>query len=236
MNRESEATSLHDVPAYSVAEAAHYLRLPDPTLRSWCIGQWYVYKGERRFFEPLIVAAQTRPVSLSFFNLIEAHVLSSIRRRYNIGLPRIREALDYLVTRLKARRPLLEEQFAVLGVDLFVERLDQIINVSKRGQTEMPDLIRAYLTRIVRSPNGLPQKLYLFTREQPHESAPRTVAIDPTIAFGRPVIEGTAVPTAVLAERFSAGENVAQLAQDYGTSEEAIEDALRCEVEILRAA
>jgi len=28
------------MPAYSLGEAAHYLRMPEGTLRSWVVGRW----------------------------------------------------------------------------------------------------------------------------------------------------------------------------------------------------
>jgi len=57
------------------------------------------------------------------------------------------------------------------------------------------------------------------------------VVIDPSIAFGRPVLVGRAVPTAVLVDRFKVGDSFEQLAGDYDTSWQAIEEALRCELE-----
>jgi len=235
--RPLKQDDLRDVPAYAVVEAAHYLRVPPSTLRAWCVGQAYRHRGKEGFFKPVIVPAQSKPVSLSFSNLIEAYVLAAIRRRFRFSLPSIRDALAFLVKRLGSERPLLEEQFAVHGVDLVVDRLGLIINVTRQpGQIEIPELIRAYLSRIQRDEAGLPRKLYVFTREKAAPDEPRTIAIDPRVAFGRPVIDGTGIPTNVLVERFQGGDDFKKLAADYGTSEEAIQDAIRCEVELREAA
>ena len=51
-------------------------------------------------------------------------------------------------------------------------------------------------------------------RNQPPREQPRTVVIDPRVSFGRPVIAGTGIPTAVLAP------------------EEAVWDAIRCELDL----
>jgi uncharacterized protein (DUF433 family) len=59
---------------------------------------------------------------------------------------------------------------------------------------------------------------------------PRTVMIDPRIAFGRPVLSGTGIPTAVLADRYKAGESMGELASDYDCARELIEEAIRCEL------
>lgn len=173
--------------------------------------------------------------SLSFSNLVEAYVLTAIRRRHHIGLPTIRRGLAYLTKQLGSKRPLLQEQFVTRGAELFVERLGEIINLSKNGQIEMAELIRAYLERVERDAKGVPIKLFPFMRSQPPREQPRTVVIDPRISFGRPVIAGTAIPTAVLAEQFKAGDSVPVLAKEYGATEEAVWDAIRCELDLKAA-
>ena len=224
-----------DIPAYSIFEAAHYLGVPTSTLRSWFAGQTYHHDGERRQFHAVIRPADPKSHSLSFSNLVEAYVLTAIRRKHHIGLPTIRRSINYLVKKLGSKRPLLEEQFATHGADLFVERVGQIINLSKNGQIEMADLIRAYLERVERDAKGVPIKLYPFMRSQPPREQPRTVVIDPRVSFGKPVVAGTGIPTAVLAEQFKAGDTVPVLAKDYGASEEAVWDAIRCELDLKAA-
>lgn len=225
-------TDPRDIAAYSISEAAHYLGVPTSTLRSWFIGQPYSHAGDRKHFQAVIRPADPQSRSLSFSNLVEAYVLTAIRRKHHIGLPTIRRGLTYLVKELGSKRPLLEEQFATYGASLFVERVGQIINLSKNGQVEMADLIHAYLERVERDTKGLPIKLYPFMRSQPPRDQPRTVVIDPRVSFGRPVVAGTGIPTAVLAEQFKAGDQVPALARDYGASEEAVWDAIRCELDL----
>jgi uncharacterized protein (DUF433 family) len=212
-----------EVAAYTVGEAAHYLGVPKSTLRSCFAGQ--------RGFRAVIKPADAKALGLSFTNLVEAYVLTAIRRKHHIALPTIRRGLDYLVRKLGAKRPLIDREFATNGVDLFVDHLGEVINISRDGQIEMADLIRAYLERIDRDAKGVPIKLYPFMRAQAPREQPRTVAIDPRVSFGRPVIAGTGIPTAVLAEQFKAGDPVPVLAKEYGADEEAVWDAIRCELE-----
>lgn len=220
-----------DIPAYTIAEAAHYLGLPASTLRSWFSGQAYRVKGKSRQFHPVIRPASSKPTSLSFSNLVEAYVLTSIRRKHHIPLPKVRASLAYLEQRLGKRRPLIDQEFATDGISLFVEHLGDIINISREGQVEMKEVIEAYLKRIERDAKGVPVKLFPFMRTQPLEEQPRTVEIDPRVSFGRPVLAGTAIPTAVLAEQFKAGDSVSDLAREYGANEEAVWDAIRCELD-----
>lgn len=200
-----DITDPRDIPAYSIPEAAHYLGVPASTLRSWFAGQPYSHGGKRRHFQSVIRPTDLKSRSLSFSNLVEAYVLTAIRRKHRIGLPTIRRGLDYLVKQLGSERPLLEEQFATHGTRLFVERLGEIINLSKPGQVEMADLLRAYLERVERDAKGLPIKFYPFMRSQPPRDQACSVVIDPHIPFGRQVVADTGIPTAVLAKRFKAG-------------------------------
>jgi hypothetical protein len=77
----------------------------------------------------------------------------------------------------------------------------------------MTQVLDAHLKRMERDPTGLAVRLYPFTRPDVRE-APRLAVIDSRIAFGRPVLRGTRIPTAVIAPE---GE---------------IEEALRCELQI----
>jgi uncharacterized protein (DUF433 family) len=220
-------TDRREIPAYSISEAAHYLGVPKSTLRAWFAGQ--------QTFRAVIRPADPKGLILSFSNLVEAYVLSAIRRKHHIGLPTIRRGLRFLVEKLGSNRPLLEEQFATHGAKLFVERLGQIINLSQTGQVEMADLIHAYLERVERDAKGMPIKLYPFMRTQPPKEQPRTVVIDSQVSFGRPALAGTGIPTAALAEQFKAGDQVPDLAKEYGASEEAVWDAIRCELDLKAA-
>lgn len=222
---------LRRTPAYPFVEAAHYLNMPTSTLRAWCLGQNYTDRvGRSKRFQPLIRLDGNGKEGLSFLNLVEAHVLAAIRRKHEIPLPKTRDALTFVKSRLGLRRPLLDISFQTDGLSLIVEELGRLINVTKDGQTEMEDVIRAYLQRIERDPAGVPIKLFPFTRSRTLD-APAPVEIDPTVAFGRPVVRGRAVPTAVLADRFKAGETIRMLASDLEIAPDIIEDALRCELE-----
>jgi uncharacterized protein (DUF433 family) len=114
------------------------------------------------------------------------------------------------------------------GVSLFVEQYGEVVNVSADGQLEMGKLLSAYLRRIARDKSGMPIRLFPFTRPA-IEEAPKLVSIDPTIRFGKPCIAGTRIPTAIVAERFQAGDTVPTLVEDYGRTTEEIEEAIRYE-------
>ena len=55
--------------------------------------------------------------------------------------------------------------------------------------------------------------------------------MDPAVAFGRPVVAGTRVATTMIFDRYSGGESLVDIAEDYGLELPAVEEALRCEIE-----
>lgn len=209
-------------PNYTLSEAAHYLQVPTSTLRAWFAGQ----HGFERVIEP----ADPKRNILSFVNLVEVHVLVSIRREHQVPLQAARRAVEFVSKKLKVERPLAHQQFETNGIDLFVEQLGGLVNASRNGQRGMREILQPYLQRIDRDPKGIPVKLYPLTRGGETPSQPKSVVIDPRIAFGRPVLVGTGIPTAILAERFKAGESLKDLATDYGADEEKIQEAIRCEL------
>lgn len=168
---------------------------------------------------------------MSFMNLIEAHVLDAIRQEYGVPLTKVRTALDYVSRRIAGRNPLATQEFETDGVNLFVHRYGQLINVSQAGQLAMRQLLEAYLRRIERDASGIPSKLYPFTSKRSPEE-PKVVVIDPSVSFGRPILVGTGVPTAVIADRYKAGESIDALADDYGRGRLEIEDAIRSELQV----
>src|SRR6266581_8938770 len=153
----------HDVrelPAYGIAEAAHYVLVPRATLRSWVAGMSY----GSGFFKPVIDPAAKSPVALSFINLIEAHVLAAIRRKHRVDMPAVRRAIEYLKKEFGSSHPLADHKFETNGVDLFVEHLGHFISVSQGGQLAVRQLLQAHLRRIEWDEKGFPLRLYPFTR------------------------------------------------------------------------
>ena len=52
---------------------------------------------------PLITPATKSPLALSFWNLVELYVLASLRRRYEVPMPKVRSALRYTARELGAQ-------------------------------------------------------------------------------------------------------------------------------------
>jgi uncharacterized protein (DUF433 family) len=204
-----------DTPTYSSSQASHYVGVPYETLRNW-IG-------------PKGLITTPKPNILSFNNLAEAHILKAMRRRHKLSLQGIRKALHELGRLRQTSHPLLDETFGTDGVSLCIFEEDKVINLTQKLQTEIREFVALYLQRIERDATGRAQKLYPFiAREDANE--PRHVSISPTISFGRPVLAGTGIATALVAGRFAARDSVTDLAREYAVDQQVLEDAIRWEM------
>jgi uncharacterized protein (DUF433 family) len=222
---------LRELPTYGISEVAHYLQIPDTTLRSWIIGRSYPTEEGIRFFEPLITPPDANRPLICFMNVVEIHVLDAIRRHHKLRLANIRQALRYIRRHFPSPHPLADQVFETDGLDLFLQKYGQLINISQSGQLAMRTLLEVHLKRIERDPQGLAIRLYPFTRKR-HPDEPKLVVIDPYVSFGRPVLTSSGIATVVIAERYKAGESVDELADDYGRERLEIEEAIRCELQI----
>ncbi len=215
-----------ELPAYTVSEAAQYLSLPAATVRYWSMG--------RASHGPLITVPAKSPTRLSFLNLVELHVLAAIRRDHRIRMAKVRKAIRFLGTCAKhpgdELHPLISRELAANGLDLLIQQYDELVNIGREGQMAMREIISAALRRIERDSNGVPIRLYPYTRSALKDD-PALVVIDPTLSAGRPVIAGTGLATEVIAERYRAGESVSDLVQDYERNPVEIEEAIRYELQ-----
>jgi hypothetical protein len=124
--------------------------------------------GASRRSEPVIELADPANSRLSFNNLTEAHVLDALRRQYQVELPQIRRAVNYLREHFRSQHPLVHHQMLTDRKHLFVEAagLKDVINASKHGQLAMRDLIGLHLHRVEWDKDGFVARLYPFTRSR----------------------------------------------------------------------
>lgn len=176
-------------------------------------------------FPPLIRPASQQPPLLSFWNLIEAHVLRSLRTEHGVPVKAVRAALAFAEKQLGIDRLLLREELRTLAGELFLERYGHLINLSASGQLAMRRLLTEHLERVEWDPSRFPVRLYPFLA-MVLPSDERPIAIDPRIAFGRPVVLRRGVSTSTIAERIDVGETVEDLATDYDLIPAEIEQAV----------
>lgn len=221
--QHSFRNDLRNQPAYGVAEASRYLKLPAATLRTWLIGREYPKGDGTEHWQPLIQPSQKDPLLLSFWNLVEAHVLRALRTEHGTSIKAVRDALEFAERQLGIERLLLHRELKTTAGRLFLDRYGELIELSASGQLAMRKIFEEHLERVDWDEWSFPIRLYPFVAG---EGRRKPIAIDPKIAFGRPIVLRTGVSTSAIVQRLDAGESPADLADDYDLSEEEIEEAV----------
>ena len=224
MPGDRTATKHREVPAYPIAEAARYLGLAPATLRSWVKGREYPTRKGSGHFTPLIRLPEPRQPLLSFNNLVEAHVLKSLRRDHSVSIGAVREALQYAQRTCRVPRLLLSPELRAHAGELFLDRYGALLSLTPSGQYALRKVLESYLQRVVWD-QALPRRLYPFVRGDSAD-APRDIVIDPELAFGRPVVERRGISTSAIVQRFDAGETAEAIATDYELTPKEVEEAV----------
>ena len=86
----------------------------------------------------------------------------------------------------------------------------------------MRKVFEEHLKRIEWDKLQLPIRLYPFVAS----TSDRPIAIDPEVAFGRPIVARTGISTQAIADRIDGGETVEEVAQDYGIDATEVEQAV----------
>lgn len=217
----ASTNNILDSPIYGLVDAAHYLRLPYQTLRYWTKGSKSV--------EPIVNLVSYDPPRMSFANLLECHMLSGMRKRYNLRLPKVRKALRTLAQMYPSPHPLIDRKLETNKIDVFIREYgdDELLNLTHPNQRSFSEFLELFMERIEVIDNGLLRFFPFVEKRSPSE--PRIIMMNPAVSFGRPVIAGTGIPTAVIASRFHARESISDLAKEYGRTDQEIEEAIRWE-------
>ena len=214
--------SPRDIAAYSVAEASRYVRIPAPTLRTWVEGQSYGEQSMRSPFFPLLEAPEYNPTRLSFNNLIEAFTLRALRTKHGISIGAAREAMDmaqqyYQIDRLFLR----PEDLRTQAGKLFLKKYGELVNLNRSCRLAMEKVLNDSLERIELDDSNLPIRLFPMASD-----TNRVIAIDPSIAFGRPFIVRKGISTIAIVDRLNANEEEEEIAEDYGLLPEEMKQAI----------
>lgn len=89
----------------------------------------------------------------------------------------------------------------------------------------MKHVLQEHLRRVEWDDWKFPVRLYPFLASEVI-TGDRPIAIDPKIAFGRPVVLKRGITTEVIAARIDVGESVEELAVDYDLEPAEIEQAV----------
>lgn len=206
---------------FNLRETAAYLGIPKSTV------QWWARPPGRR--APLITCfpRQGRQATVPFIGFAEAYVLSAFRRA-GVPMQRIRPAVEVLSSTIGVEHALASKRLYTDGAEVLYdyaaereehELLDLV--VVRTRQHQFTELVRDYLKRIHYAGDGWADSVHLPTY------ARADVIVDPRVAFGLPLVIHGGARVEDLVDRFQAGDNLAEIADDFGVPPEEVEDVVR---------
>lgn len=220
---------------YPLPEAARLAGTTSSALARWSSS----YRVRRHYAEPkleapLIILTAPREGDrwFSFLNLIEAHFIV-VYRHSGVSLRSIQVAVEYSRRELHDEHPLRRLKFVTDGRMLFEriqreEGLSGLVAFSEAGQLAWPTLVGEFLQSVEYDEDQKPSRWWPLGKH-------RSVVVDPRFAFGYPVVADRHIRTDALAERFEAGEDVEEIALDFGVPKAVVQEAVRFEMALKAA-
>jgi hypothetical protein len=176
---------------YTFPEAAKLTGLRLGRVREWFRGRLKSAEVRRPVFQGDYAPVDT-DYAISFFDLIDLYVAGQLRE-HGVSLQMVRKVYSKLEDELQSAHPFCRKELLTDGKKVFTRGLD------RHGQEE--------LTEVLTRQGVFPQVLLPFLRRIDYDRVKLLalrwriadkVLVDPTVCFGKPVVEGTGVATAIL--------------------------------------
>lgn len=233
--------SLLGVGFYLRAEAARLLSVHPTRLNRWVQGYTYGIREKsqsvkRRKVPPVIPVALSSvngEIALSFVELMELRIVKSFLDR-GVSLQRVRVAAQRAMEIFDTSHPFATRRVFSGGKSIFAELVrgveaPDIVELTKDRDLQIYSgvLLSPYLDEISFSDKtSLADRWWPISKQFP-------IILDPKIAFGAPVIEGTATKTEIVAAMVKASS--ADIAANvYGLKKREVQAAVQFE-ELLAA-
>jgi uncharacterized protein (DUF433 family) len=193
---------------YSLPGAARLLATSPAQLRRWAFGY---ERGGRRY--EAVIHADLEEVAgqraLTFLDLVELMFIKGLRDSGH-SFPRIHEAHGVLSRLLETEHPFaLRRAFSdPAGIYTLLEREDHgdlLVELKGAGQIAMWPTLQRYLKQLEFDVDDLAERWYPAGPASP-------VVVDPRVSFGAPVVTGTRIETAAIAELYQGEDSIEEIA------------------------
>lgn len=215
------------LPAYTLAEAARYVGVSESTMRTWFRGRpaRSTKSGgfRRAAVKPVLPTGANPRAPLSFIDLIEAHILFSIRKAYKVPMKKVKAAKEYVATLSGNLILLAHRDFFYDHSNLYIGSDKTLLSLSERGQFADKLILEEGLKQVTYGADGFANQYF----PKVGGTDQREFVVNPAINYGRLSIVRLGVGADAVAERFLAGEKVEEIADDYGATTDEVEEAIR---------
>jgi uncharacterized protein (DUF433 family) len=221
------------MPAYTLADVARYVGASDQTLRAWFRGRSQITSksgGLRRAEVKPILPTDAGPREpLSFLDLIEAHMLFSLRNAYKFPMHKVREAAEYVASLQGSLTLLAHKDFIHDEKNLFLGQDSTLLSLTERGQMADRGILSQGLKQVEYGSDGYADEFFPNNIGGKPQHA---FVVNPHFNFGRLSVARLRVGADAMAERINAGEKIADIAEDYGATEGEIVEAIKWHVRL----
>lgn len=190
---------------YDIAEVARIVRRHPDTVARWARGAVPLHRvGSDRI--------------MCFLDLISLWVISELIRR-RVPRREIRSGGEYVATRVGTNYPFAHQELATVGAGFF-GKFEVWVDVGKGGQGSFPSVIEELLNPIE----------FGSDRHASIWRPAKSVWLNPEVQAGAPCIDGTRVPTKVIADLEAAGDHIEDIAEDLSLNVQQVRAALEYEL------
>lgn len=166
-------------------------------------------------------------IELSFRDLIELRFVKAFRD-YGLGLPAIRECYQRAAEEVHDDRPFSTQKFRTDGKTIFLEITE---GLQEGRMVDLRKRQNVFRTIVEPSLKDLEFDASAVARWYPLGIKRRSIVIDPTRSFGRP-IAASGVPTEVLSRAVTIEGSIGKVAQLYDVSATEVRDAVSFEMRL----
>jgi len=221
-DRQLESLAVDDVRVwralYTLTEAASYLAVPISTLHGWC---------RPRDVGAIVTTLPARgyEARLPFVGFAEAFVLAAVRRA---GVPakRIRPGVEAVKRELGVEHALASRALYTDRAELLVRAWADgsgNLEVARSRQGQLTATVMDQLQLITYAGDGYANRI-----ELPAFGAAKVI-VDPSVAFGYPVVQRNGARVKDIVDRFRGGDTMSEISDDFDLSIDQVEAVIRAQ-------
>lgn len=219
---------------YSIPEAASLIRYNPIATRRMVLG----YKSANKIFHSAInieLVPIKEEIVLSFVNLIELMLIARLREQ-RLSLQYIKKAASILESRFGIKHPFAWSNISTDGYRIFAEMDERgeksLVEIGGKnpGHVVFKNVVEQYLKDIdFSAETALANRWYPLGKK-------KRILLNPSVAFGHPIIEDTRIMTRTIVDLSEAGETEKNIANWYELKISDIHSAIYFERKYLKKA
>jgi uncharacterized protein (DUF433 family) len=210
---------------YRPREAARLIGLTPQDVLRWTRGS-----GPNAPIWPAHYQFMKDATEISFLDLIELRAVRTLRLG-GISIQSIRYAIQLAKEKFGIERPLSTVQFKTDGPEILMDAVEQdgeLVSLARKRPGQ-----KVFRRIVDQSVSGLEYEKSRLMRWRPQ--AATHVVIDPSRAFGAPIVDGLGVSTEVLFREWDRSRNYRYVSRLYEVPEHLVRDAVHFEDSLNRA-